>query len=89
MRKGLRERLEKLGTPGSWKHITEQIGMFSFTGLSPGTDALFDALVEFSGREEEEFSNQWRRGNVVAFNPYPTVIPLRKFGSTRWPSGID
>jgi len=35
MRKGLRERLEKLGTPGSWKHITEQIGMFSFTGLSP------------------------------------------------------
>ena len=37
MRKGLQERLEKLGTPGSWKHITEQIGMFSFTGLSPGT----------------------------------------------------
>ena len=36
MRKGLQERLEKLGTPGSWKHITEQIGMFSFTGLSPG-----------------------------------------------------
>jgi aspartate aminotransferase len=35
MRAGLRERLEKLGTPGSWKHITEQIGMFSFTGLAP------------------------------------------------------
>ena len=35
MRKGLQERMEKLGTPGSWKHITEQIGMFSFTGLSP------------------------------------------------------
>ncbi|XP_050687176.1 aspartate aminotransferase, cytoplasmic-like [Eriocheir sinensis] len=34
MRKGLRERLEKLGTPGTWDHITAQIGMFSFTGMS-------------------------------------------------------
>ncbi|KAK2813635.1 hypothetical protein FQN50_000032 [Emmonsiellopsis sp. PD_5] len=36
MRKGLRERLEKRGTPGSWAHVTSQIGMFSFTGLSEG-----------------------------------------------------
>jgi len=34
MRKELRDELERLGTPGSWKHITDQIGMFSFTGLS-------------------------------------------------------
>ena len=34
MRSGLRERLEKKGTPGSWTHITSQIGMFSFTGLT-------------------------------------------------------
>ena len=34
MRLGLRERLEKLGTPGAWDHITAQIGMFSYTGLS-------------------------------------------------------
>ncbi|CAL4060896.1 unnamed protein product, partial [Meganyctiphanes norvegica] len=34
MRTGLRERLEKLGTPGTWGHITDQIGMFSFTGLT-------------------------------------------------------
>ena len=34
MRKKLREELEQLETPGSWKHITEQIGMFSYTGLS-------------------------------------------------------
>jgi len=34
MRKALREKLEEMGTPGSWKHITEQIGMFSFTGLN-------------------------------------------------------
>ncbi|KAJ9318548.1 hypothetical protein DTO271D3_1210 [Paecilomyces variotii] len=35
MRKGLRSRLEAKGTPGTWDHITSQIGMFSFTGLNP------------------------------------------------------
>jgi len=34
MRRALRSKLEEMKTPGSWKHITEQIGMFSFTGLS-------------------------------------------------------
>jgi aspartate aminotransferase len=34
MRKALRGKLEKLGTPGKWNHITDQIGMFSFTGLN-------------------------------------------------------
>ncbi|KAF3988128.1 hypothetical protein FT663_03671 [Candidozyma haemuli var. vulneris] len=34
MRKELRRQLEELGTPGTWEHITNQTGMFSFTGLS-------------------------------------------------------
>ena len=34
MRKALRAKLEELGTPGTWNHITDQIGMFSFTGLT-------------------------------------------------------
>jgi len=34
MRKALRAKLEEQGTPGTWNHITDQIGMFSFTGLS-------------------------------------------------------
>ncbi|KAK3306432.1 pyridoxal phosphate-dependent transferase [Chaetomium strumarium] len=34
MRTALRDKLEKLGTPGKWNHITDQIGMFSFTGLT-------------------------------------------------------
>ena len=33
MRQSLRQKLEELGTPGTWHHITDQIGMFSFTGL--------------------------------------------------------
>jgi len=35
MRTGLKGRLEKLGTPGNWDHITNQIGMFSYLGLTP------------------------------------------------------
>ncbi|XP_069610096.1 aspartate aminotransferase, cytoplasmic [Ranitomeya imitator] len=35
MRAELKSRLEALKTPGTWKHIVEQIGMFSFTGLNP------------------------------------------------------
>jgi aspartate aminotransferase len=34
MRAALRGNIEKLGTPGDWSHITSQIGMFSYTGLS-------------------------------------------------------
>lgn len=34
MRNALRSKLEELGTPGTWDHITSQTGMFSFTGLS-------------------------------------------------------
>jgi len=35
MRLSLRAALEKNGCPGTWNHITDQIGMFSYTGLSP------------------------------------------------------
>jgi aspartate/tyrosine/aromatic aminotransferase len=34
MRALLRSKIEALHTPGDWSHITNQIGMFSFTGLS-------------------------------------------------------
>lgn len=54
MRKQLRERLESLGTPGTWDHITNQIGMFSFTGLSkPQVDRLiseFHIYLAANGR---------------------------------------
>ncbi|KAK9814338.1 hypothetical protein WJX72_004134 [[Myrmecia] bisecta] len=35
MRKLLRSKLEALGSPLSWNHITDQIGMFCFSGLTP------------------------------------------------------
>merc|ERR1712228_1146997 len=39
----LRKGLEAKKTPGTWNHITDQIGMFSFTGL---TTAQCERLIE-------------------------------------------
>jgi aspartate aminotransferase len=35
MRTQLRDGLKKEGSSKDWKHITDQIGMFCFTGLKP------------------------------------------------------
>ncbi|CAN4105073.1 unnamed protein product [Withania somnifera] len=35
MRTALRENLEKLGSSLSWEHITNQIGMFCYSGMTP------------------------------------------------------
>jgi len=43
MRKSLRQELESNGAKGSWDHVTKQIGMFSFTGLTP---AQSDQMVK-------------------------------------------
>lgn len=34
MRVALRKAVEAKGTPGTWNHITDQIGMFTYTGLN-------------------------------------------------------
>ena len=46
MRRGLKERLERLGTPGTWDHIVTQIGMFSYTGLSRTYEHCFVAMSD-------------------------------------------
>jgi len=43
MRKALRAKIEELKTPGTWNHITDQIGMFTFTGL---TAKQVDVMIE-------------------------------------------
>ncbi|KAK4398147.1 Aspartate aminotransferase, mitochondrial [Sesamum angolense] len=35
MRTALRETLEKLGSPLPWEHVTKQIGMFCYSGMTP------------------------------------------------------
>lgn len=45
MRKLLRSGLEQKGTPGTWNHITDQIGMFSYTGLTGEGRRLVAVMV--------------------------------------------
>lgn len=35
MRQKLVDALRAAGAPGGWHHVVNQIGMFSFTGLTP------------------------------------------------------
>ena len=35
MRQKLLDSLRAAGAPGGWDHVVNQIGMFSFTGLTP------------------------------------------------------
>ncbi|KAG2437533.1 hypothetical protein HYH02_011176 [Chlamydomonas schloesseri] len=42
MRSLLRKRLEEAGSPLQWGHITDQIGMFAYSGMSP---EMVDALA--------------------------------------------
>lgn len=42
MRSVLRENLEKKGAPGSWHHVTDQIGMFAYSGM---TGEMVDQLA--------------------------------------------
>jgi aspartate aminotransferase, mitochondrial len=43
MRALLKENLERLGSKHDWSHITRQIGMFAYTGLTP---EQMDALAK-------------------------------------------
>ena len=43
MRRLLFNKLKENGTPGTWNHVTEQRGMFSFTGLNRKIK-VFDSL---------------------------------------------
>ena len=46
MRKQLRENLTKEGSTRDWSHITDQIGMFCFTGMTP--EQVDRLMKEFS-----------------------------------------
>ena len=47
MRTQLHQALQESGAPGNWDHVINQIGMFSFTGLTPAQVCQFP--TPFSG----------------------------------------
>jgi len=68
MRKKVVEYLSELQTPGDWSHITDQIGMFSYTALSVGQVAAikskFHVYMTDAGRISMAGLNE---GNVKRF----------------------
>lgn len=41
VRRSFYNELIRLETPGSWNHIIDQVGMFSYTGLNGNTDCSY------------------------------------------------
>ncbi len=70
MRQLLRDALVAQGTPGTWDHITQQIGMFSYTGLSK---AQCDRMVE----EFHVYMLDTGRINVAGLNEATVPILAR------------
>lgn len=62
MRTALRQKLERLNTPGDWSHITSQIGMFSYTGLTR-------AQVEYLIAHHHIYLLKSGRINMCGLNP--------------------
>lgn len=61
MRKALFNELKALGTPGTWDHIVNQIGMFSYTGLT-------QAQVEYIVKEHHIYLLKSGRINICGLN---------------------
>eukprot|EP00928_Gymnodinium_smaydae_P062780 TRINITY_DN46564_c0_g1_i1.p2 TRINITY_DN46564_c0_g1~~TRINITY_DN46564_c0_g1_i1.p2 ORF type:complete len:400 (-),score=97.00 TRINITY_DN46564_c0_g1_i1:172-1371(-) len=62
MRTALRSALEAKGTPGTWNHVTDQIGMFTFTGLN-------QEQVERMVKEFHVYMTKDGRISVAGLNP--------------------
>ncbi|XP_045506744.1 aspartate aminotransferase, cytoplasmic [Colias croceus] len=62
MREALRAELIKLGTPGNWDHIVKQIGLFSYTGLTP-------KQCEYLIQEHHIYLLKSGRINICGLNP--------------------
>jgi len=62
MRKALRSAIEAKKTPGTWNHVTDQIGMFTYTGLNK-------AQVERMVNEFHIYMTADGRISVAGLNP--------------------
>jgi aspartate aminotransferase len=75
MRASLLQHLQKLGTPGTWDHITQQIGMFSYTGLTANQ-------VEHLVKEHKVFLLKDGRINLCGLNTKNVEYVAKAFDET-------
>jgi aspartate aminotransferase len=67
MRTLLRDGLAKAGSKRNWEHITNQIGMFSYTGMTPDQ---CDAIT----KKHEVYLT--RNGRIRYVNHFPIYVTL-------------
>ncbi|CAL9184739.1 unnamed protein product [Musa hybrid cultivar] len=80
MRKALRENLEKLGSPLSWEHITNQIGMFCYSGMTPEqVDRLTDEFHIYMTR-----NGRISMAGVTTGNVGYLANAIHEFGGPYW-----
>ncbi|XP_063835828.1 aspartate aminotransferase, cytoplasmic [Ostrinia nubilalis] len=84
MREALRAELIKLGTPGNWDHIVKQIGLFSYTGLTP-------RQVEHLIQEYHIYLLRSGRINICGLNPGNVVYMAKAVHDavTKFPAEHD
>jgi len=70
MRKLLRENLENLGSKWTWNHVTDQIGMFAFSGITP-------EMVDRLAAEYSIYMTRNGRISMAGVNS-KSVVPLAK-----------
>ena len=69
----LKTALEKAGVPGDWSHITNQRGMFSFTGLTP-------AQCEYLTKHLKVYIIGSGRANMAGINPGNADVLAERIG---------
>jgi aspartate/tyrosine/aromatic aminotransferase len=79
IRRGLRAELEKIQAPGSWEFMTNQIGMFTFTSLTP---AMCAKLV---GWCSPSAGGRAAANALLLGRPPSTTSTSRPTAASRWP----
>ncbi|KAI9666969.1 MAG: aspartate transaminase aat1 [Alyxoria varia] len=74
MRALLKENLEKLGSKHDWSHITNQIGMFAYTGLKP--EQMDTLAKEEAARTEEGSSNLPELGESLDTATFEQILEM-------------
>lgn len=72
MRKLLKDELEKVGAPGNWDHVVNQIGMFSYTGLTAEQSA-------FMVNEKHVYMTEDGRISVAGINAGNVAYTAKSF----------
>jgi len=85
MFKQLVKAIEAKGTPGTWNHVTDQIGMFTFTGLSKARGRLL-CFWDVYGASRFHYSEPWlfSNGNTyfLRWKAYRVCFPFWHTRST-------